>query len=222
MKRTWFWLFILMALAMWTSSVGAAEVLCPQKVGTVQNTLVYKQVEQVFRQIYKKLGCELVLMEMPAKRGIASFNNHHIAGELLRTPAIEARYTRAFTRSDTLFTIRFGLWGISDKIDRIGYLRGFVVHQHAADKYVAAGRVTQSFSSNEQMFAALQRGALDGVITGELAWKAYYTAHHELPNAGIRETLARLTLHHYLSTDYAAFMRAFDQYVTDNRPFQVF
>jgi hypothetical protein len=221
MKNMWLWFCALMICPVLMSSGRAADVTCPQKVATIQNALVYKEVEHVFRQIYKQLGCELILLEMPAKRGIVSFNNHHIDGELLRTPAIEGRYSREFVRSVPLVVIRFGLWALQDKVERIGYLQGFVVHQDAANKYVQQGRVVQSFASNEQMFAALQRGALDAVITGELAWKAYSTRHPDAPRVGLREILAHLELHHYLSVDYTLFMREFSQYVQQNKPFGI-
>jgi len=219
MYRVSFWLFGLAILSVVISSARAQEVACPQKIGTIQNAFVYKEVERVFRHIYKIMGCELTLVELPAKRGIASFNNNRIDGEMLRTPAVETLYKRDFVRSLPLFTIRFGLWGPTDKIERIGYLRGYVVHQKAADHYVEAGRMVQSFSTNEQMFAALQRGALDAVLTGELAWNAFSAGGHGALEGGIQETLATLRLHHYLAPAYTPFLKKFDQYLNDHTPF---
>jgi len=220
MCKVGFWLFGFVALLMMMSSGQADTSSCPRKIGTTQNTLVYKKVEQTFKQVYKELGCELILLEMPAKRGIASFNNRLIDGELFRTPAIETFYKRGFVRSRPLFTFQFGLWGPTDKIERIGYLRGYVIHQKAADDYVEQGYMAQSFSTNERMFAALQRGALDAVLTGELAWNAYSNRTSVPLNGEIQDALATIQLHHYLDPVYKSFLQKFNQYLMDYTPFK--
>lgn len=220
MYRVGFWLFCFAVLLTTMSSGRAHDPSCPRKIGTIQNTLVYKEVEQLFEQVYQELGCELVLVTLPARRGIASFNNHYIDGEILRTPAVEKAYERDFLRSRPLFTVRFGLWGHGRMIERIGYLQGYVGQQKLVKSYMEEGRMVQSFASNEQMFAALQRGALDAVLTGELAWNAYSNGTEKPLDGGIQEVLATIHLHHYLDPAYKSFLQKFDQYLMDYTPFQ--
>ncbi len=106
------WIFTI--LIFFTSSVAYSEEVksnCPRKIASISESVIADTGARILKEVYKALGCDIIVEALPGRRALAAFNNASLDGELYRLRIAESKYKRTFVRSDTpIFTVNHSLW----------------------------------------------------------------------------------------------------------------
>jgi len=211
------WMFVGSCVLM---SAQASADYCPKRIAVIQNTVALKAIEQIIHNIYEELHCDTRFMPMPAKRGVLTFNNAAVDGELVRLQAIETLYKREVVRSDPLAPAVLGLWGRKNNPGKVlGHVRGIAWQDGSIGGFVKEGWRTRAFNKHEQMYAAYLRGLIDHFLSIDIFTVEFF-ARRDKDSVIQKEILLAPQGYHYLSAEYADFMRDFNRYVRNNDPFK--
>ncbi len=204
------------------SSFGEEDTDCPQRVAVVDKSELSKQAAKIIQKIYTVLGCNTEFVYLPGRRGLILFNHHKIDGELFRLERAESLYEVDFVKSETpLFHTSFSLWAHPDKNLRqeepIGYLLGIVWQEQ-----YNPGNRKKSFNSPQKMYHAYNLNILGGFLSTGHDIEATIK-RGVFPTPPYEELkIASPPLYHYLSKDYAPFMKRFSNYLVTHKPFTNF
>lgn len=197
----------------------AAETACPKNIAAAENDALNLAAAKILKSLYSEMGCEVVFIELPPRRGINHFNNGLVDGELFRLRQAEVHYKRAFVRSDLpLFLLSNSLWLHPDlKANErfpIGYFLGVVWQENYMNNVEG-----KSFIDSEQIFRAYNDGHLRGFLSADFSVEAEVRNNRLLPPPEKGEALLEAPLFHYLGEEFAPIMKRLSQKLND-RPFK--
>ncbi|MEH6632841.1 MAG: hypothetical protein V7776_18645 [Halopseudomonas aestusnigri] len=201
------------------SELTQAQVVCPKSVATVRDSVLAEANKAILQSVYKDLGCDILLDELPGRRGIASFNNHIVDGEMYRLEVAEPRYTREFVRSEVpLFQHSGSLWLHPDQALRenlpTGYTLGIVWHE----QYMK-GRRGRIFNTVEEIFNSYNNREIGSFVSSD------FSVLNRISNGGFDvvpdqgEGIMSAPLYHYLGAEYSPFMKLFSDHLRKYSPF---
>ncbi len=204
------------------SNVSAQEdIKCPDKIAMIPNDILTRVVLQYIQRLYSDLKCQVDFIELPGRRGVKSFNNGYVDGELFRLAIIEPSYKRDFIRSSVpLFYLSNSLWVHADENKRerfpYGYILG-VKWQEDFDGYENMRR----FSNIEEMFKAYTAGHLAGFLASDFSVKLKISSGELLPEPIVEKKWLEAPFYHYLGAEFAPFMARISGLLNTRGPLQV-
>ncbi|WP_421780854.1 hypothetical protein [Kiloniella litopenaei] len=208
------WIFIILIL--FSPSVAYSEEEksdCPRKIASISESVLADTGERIIKEVYKALGCDVIVVALPGRRALAAFNNASFDGELYRVRIAESKYKRTFVRSDTpIFTVNHSLWShpnqdLSSQLP-VGYVRGVLWQEKYMD-----GRRGKIFNSVEDAFRAFDNGEVGAFLSSD------FSVFSHLNQSGFQIIPRRLKkiktafLYHYLGSEFAPFMKRFSKYI---------
>ena len=216
--------FSLIGIALFSScfyltGLAQAQVVCPKSIATVRDSVLAEANKAILQSVYSDLGCDILLDELPGRRGIASFNNHTVDGEMYRLEVAEPRYTREFVRSEVpLFQHSGSLWLHPDQALQeslpIGYTLGIVWHEQYME-----GRRGRLFKTVEESFNSYNNGEIGSFVSSD------FSVLHRISEGGFNVVpdqgagIMSAPLYHYLGAEYSPFMKLFSDHLRKYSPF---
>jgi len=214
--------FALLLFCMTLSSAHATQVNCPKKLSFHGEAALVIKATDMLKSIYKKLGCDIELAFLPTKRSLSEFNHGRVDGEFFRFPEIEKHYTRPFMRSGIPFMqLELGIWQHPDeniaKSKPLGYVRGFPWHDQFAREHGEIRMI--GYVNLDGLNAAYNKGIVGSMLTNTLY--ANYISEHGIVTTPIvrQKVIKSRPFYHYLSLEYAGFMKKFNQALSEDNPF---
>lgn len=212
-------LFILLSCFLWGNSAISAD--CPPVVAAIADTELNNILIPKTQKLYRKLGCELNLANLPGRRGTVEFNAGKVDGELFRLPIIEKFYQVGFVRSKRpIFTLQQGVWIKAGKRLQKGSLIGYVIGRRWQEEYAEQNHEAYRFvkySGSNELRVDYHAGQLDGFLSASptidqlmISGKLY-----EKPELALETSV--VSLYHYLHQQYAPFMKEFDNMLKECR-----
>ncbi|WP_020592118.1 hypothetical protein [Kiloniella laminariae] len=211
-------IFFLLGSGAVGASLANSTVICPKKIATVSNNKLSQRAEKIIEQIYLELGCPVEVVAFPGRRGIATFNNHTVDGELYRLPSAEGFYERKYVKSSPLFMISGYLWrrpGLSEKEEpKIAYVLGFYWQEAFVKTKPAV-----AFQNFDAVIKAYEQGEVEAFLASDFLVRRILDEKKitELPLR--QEQLEAEAFYHYLGEEYHAFMKRFSDYLDRHHPF---
>lgn len=196
-----------------------SSIDCPKTLATIEQGPVSALVEQTVKALYQELGCGVIYVPMPGRRGILKFNQYKVDGEVMRQPKAESLYTRGFVRSSQpMFTIRSSLWRHPERSDmtdkRVGYNLGIVWQE----KYVK-DKAGVPFRNSEHMIRAYNSKRIPNFLLADYSARQL-TEEGKLQPPPIRISAAdKAPIYHYLDKRFAPFMKRFSSLLEQRDPF---
>ncbi|MFD2207718.1 hypothetical protein [Kiloniella antarctica] len=203
------------------TSQSLAEVVCPKSIAIIGDSILAEQNLETLQSVYSDLGCDILIERLPGRRGIASFNNHTVDGEMYRLAIAEPRYTRNFVRSEIpLFQHSGSLWlhpnhTLRDSLPT-GYTLGIVWHE----KYMERRR-GKLFKTVEDVYEAYNKGEIGSFVSSDFSVLHNVSEGKFIIAPDQGESIMRAPLYHYLGAEFSPFMKLFSDYLRKNTPFSL-
>lgn len=200
-------------------SAGEASVECPKSIAFIATEPLNAAAAETFRQIYSELGCDTKFVGVPGRRGIRSFNEGAVDGELFRLKRAEKAYKREFVRSSTpLFTLHNALWLHPDPSIRDKYPQGYLMGILWQEEYMKR-RNKSVFHDAEIMHETYRNGRLGGFLGTHYTVRSMASRGRLTPAPTMGKIIVSEPLYHYLSAEYAPLMARFSDIVRERNPF---
>ncbi|WP_419902291.1 hypothetical protein [Kiloniella sp.] len=192
---------------------------CPKRIAVLSDSTLAEISKEILLEVYKDLGCTTAINKFPGRRGIASFNNGSVDGEMYRIKGVEPRYSRNFVRSELpLFTLTGSIWLHPDKGMHESLPTGYVLGLIWNEKYMA-GRRGKVFKSLDEVFKAYEEGELGGFLCSDLAVQHRISNNEFAKPPYLGERIMAAPLYHYLGSEFTPFMELFSSYLRSHTPF---
>ncbi|MCZ4282803.1 hypothetical protein O4H49_18610 [Kiloniella laminariae] len=192
-------------------------VACPKKIATVSQNKLSLRAQKIVEHVYHELGCPIEVVAFPGRRGIVSFNNRTVDGELYRLPTAEGLYERSFVKSDPLFMLSGYLWrrpGGVEKEPRIAYVLGF----YWQEDFVKT-RTAVAFQNFDAVIKAYEQGEVEAFLASDFLVRRILDEKKISVLPLRQERLEAGAFYHYLGEEYQEFMRRFSDYLDRHHPF---
>ncbi|WP_419904297.1 hypothetical protein [Kiloniella sp.] len=188
---------------------GQTPADCPATLATIDKGSLSLLVVKTLGEIYQELGCRVRFMPYPGRRGIASFNNKQVNGEVMRIEKVERAYKRDFVRSSVpLMMLNSSLWQHPDSLAKadlpIGYTLGIIWQEN----YIKNKR-GRKFSNAQELFRAYNSGELSGFLSADITVKIQVENGEIIPRPIQKQTVISAPLYHYLGQEFTPFMKRF-------------
>ncbi|WP_341911175.1 hypothetical protein [Ferrovibrio terrae] len=199
--------FVMLVAALQAAAFAAmAEPLrCPQRIAFVDSDPATRRQAEEMKLIYARIGCpDVAFVGLPGRRGVVAFNTGEVQGELMRVPAVEPEYTRAFVRVRSPIVHVVGrLWGRDappNGNDAFGFVLGVIWQERYGHAHGGTG-----YHGQTELMRAYATGLIDHFLAEDPAVAAA-VKDGRLPArpAHAGPPLVSTALHHYLGVEFAA------------------
>ncbi|OUS17279.1 hypothetical protein A9Q97_01745 [Rhodospirillales bacterium 47_12_T64] len=201
------------------TSQAQEKLRCPRSIATIGNSVMAEASKGTLLRVYDDLGCHIILEELPGRRGIASFNNSIVDGEMYRLRIVEPRYTRKFVRSAVpIFLVSGSLWRRPNSKGDDNLPTGHVFGIVWQEKYME-GRRGKVFNTVEEAFKSYEVGEINSFLASDFAVRHRISedGFSIVPDQG--ERLMEAPIYHYLGEEFTPFMNFFSSYIKKHSPF---
>lgn len=199
---------LLFVVAVAPLAVAGESLRCPQRLALLDdNAIGADQVERL-KWLYARIGCPpATVIALPGRRGLASFNNGDVDGEVIRLAIVEAEYTRPFVRVRVpMARIEGRFWARMESYSgdlaagRAGYILGLTWHEEARARYGGVGYHTQT-----DLLQAYRSGLINGFLMSNISMaQALQDGRLPARPAYAGPPIMTAALYHYLAADFAA------------------
>ena len=185
----------------------ANETECPKNIASIANDALNIAATKILKSLYEELGCSVVFIELPSRRGISHFNQGIADGEVYRLRQAETHYRRPFVRSENpLFILSNSLW-INPRLKNqerypIGYFLGVVWQENYMNNIEG-----KAFADSEKIYEAYNKGHLRGLLASDLSVAAELSNNRLVPPPERGEVLLEAPLYHYLDENFSPIMK---------------
>jgi hypothetical protein len=192
---------------------------CPPRIAFVENSPGTVRLAETLKAVYGRIGCpDVAFIGLPGRRGAVAFNMGEVQGELMRLPAIEPEYTRAFIRvPNPLNHVTGRLWARQpEQADSgpLGFVLGVVWMEQQGQ-----GRGGLGYPGQGEMFRAYTGGVIDRFLAEDHAVaEALRDGRLAAKPAHAGSTLVSSPLYHYLAVEYAGLVAAIAAELERQRP----
>lgn len=202
--RVSLWAMLVASVLLPQAGAAAEPLRCPPRVAFVENSPGTVRLAETLKAVYARIGCpDVVFIGLPGRRGAVAFNMGEVQGELMRLPAIEADYTRAFIRvPNPVNHVTGRLWARQPEqtgSGPLGFVLGVVwMEQHGQTRgglgYHGQGEMFRAYAAGViDRFLAEDHAVAEAVRDGRLAARPAYAG----------PDLVAAPLYHYLALEYA-------------------
>ncbi len=217
------WLALLFALMLPNLADAQQKSDCPKRLGIISNDRLSEHVLDNMLEVYRALGCRVDIIDLPGRRGFIAFNSGQIDGEVLRFPIGAKQYTRPFVRSEVpLLEISNSLWGTAGSKRYSDETIGYTIGIAWQEQYLQATMLPNSGHHDiGDVLLHYNTGTFDRFLAEDSTIrrairKRTFTKGREPVQI---EVLKVGPVYHYLSDEYAAFMKRFSNYIAKHNPF---
>lgn len=183
----------------------AQPMRCPQRIAFVDHDPATRRQSEEMKMVYARIGCpDVAFIGLPGRRGVVAFNTGEVQGELMRLPAVEPEYTRAFVRVRSPVVHVVGRLWARDAAPAGSTAFGFVLGVIWQEQYGHAHGGT-GYHSQAELMRAYAIGLIDRFLAEDPAVAAA-VKDGRLPArpAHAGPPLVSTVLHHYLGVEFAA------------------